>query len=88
MKITDGKKTVEIHINTWDGSNWGPDWAEDYFDAGSLPYDEETGIYTVQDVDYCIDMANGTDSEGACCKWNEEGDCVPDDNVCVDVTEL
>lgn len=58
MKITDGKKTVEITMKIWDGSNWGPRWEKDFFEAGGLPYDEETDAYTVQDVDYCVDQAN------------------------------
>lgn len=57
MKITDGKKTVEIRIQKWNGSGYDPDWSNDYFTAGSLPYDEETDTYAVDDVDYCIDMA-------------------------------
>jgi hypothetical protein len=57
MKITDGTKTVEIRIQKWNGSGYDPDWSNDYFSAGSLPYDEETDTYTVDDVDYCIDMA-------------------------------
>lgn len=88
MKITDGKKTVEIKIQRWNGNGYEPDWSNDYFDAGSLPYDEETGVYTVPDVDYCIDMANGTDAEGARCKIDEFGDCIPDEDVVVSVEEL
>lgn len=57
MKITDGTKTVEIRIQKWNGSGYDPDWSNDYFSAGSLPYDGETDTYTVDDVDYCIDMA-------------------------------
>lgn len=51
MKLTDGKKTVEIKIQRWNGSGYDPDWSADYFNAGSLPYDEETDTYTVEDVD-------------------------------------
>lgn len=57
MKITDGTKTVEIRIQKWNDSGYDPDWSNDYFSAGSLPYDAETDTYTVDDVDYCIDMA-------------------------------
>lgn len=57
MKITDGSKTVEIMIKRWEGNGYGPDWSSDYFEAGSLPYDEETDTYRVDDVDYCIDFA-------------------------------
>lgn len=47
MKITDGKRTVEINIMTWNGTGYGPDWAGEYFNAGALPYDEENDAYTV-----------------------------------------
>lgn len=57
MKITDGKKTVEIRIQKWNGSGYDPDWSIDYFSAVSLPYDEETDTYTVYDVDDSIDTA-------------------------------
>lgn len=35
MKITDGKRTVEINIMTWNGTGYGPDWAGEYFNAGA-----------------------------------------------------
>lgn len=60
MKLTDGKKTIDIQMKVWDkyDGGYGPDWSQDFFDAGCLPYDDETGAYTVQDVDYCIEQAN------------------------------
>lgn len=30
MKITDGKRTVEINIMTWNGTGYGPDWAGEW----------------------------------------------------------
>ena len=57
MKITDGKKTVEITMHTWEHDSMSPDWSNDFFEAGGLPYDDETGTYTVEDVDYCIEQA-------------------------------
>lgn len=57
MKITDGKKTVSIRMMVWEGSGYSPDWSQDFFEAGSLPYNEDTDTYTVDDVDYCIDQA-------------------------------
>lgn len=57
MKITDGKKTVSIRMMVREGSGYSPDWSQDFFDAGSLPYDDETDTYTVEDVDYCIEQA-------------------------------
>lgn len=63
MKITDGKRTVEIRMMIWQETGFSPDWSNDYFDAGQLPYDDETAVYTVQDVEYCIDAAREWESE-------------------------
>ena len=57
MKITDGKKTVNIRMAIWEGTGYSPDWSADFFCAGGLPYDDETDTYTVPDVDYCIEQA-------------------------------
>lgn len=65
MKITDGKKTVEIRMMVWEGSGYSPDWSLDFFNAGGLPYDDNTDVYIVEDVDYCIDQAmDWKDSKG------------------------
>mgnify|MGYP005927425245 CR=1 FL=1 len=89
MKITDGKRTVEITIHRWNGSGYDPDQSLDYFGAGCLPYDEETDTYTVEDVDYCIDIAqNGGEDEGARWVINSDGEAVIDPNVVVDVTDV
>lgn len=58
MKMTDGKKTIYITICKWNGSGYTPDWSNDFFEAGSLPYDDEKDVYVVADVDYCVDQAN------------------------------
>lgn len=84
MKITDGTKTVEIKIQRWNGSGYDPDWSIDYFGAGSLPYDEETDTYRVEDVDYCIDMAQTE----ARMTVNEDGDDVIDEDMMVFVDEI
>lgn len=57
-RFTDGKKTVEITMKVWEDGQYSPGWEKDFFDVGSLPYDEETDTYTVQDVDYIIDQAD------------------------------
>ena len=88
MKLTDGRKTVEITIRDWSENSYGEDWSQEYFSAGSLPYDEEADAYLVPDVDYCVDMAMSEDEGGARCKYDEDGNFVPDDCVIVDVTEL
>lgn len=73
MKLTDGKRTVKITMHTFDGTDLGPDWSQDFFEAGCLPYDDETDAYFVKDVDYCIDMAED---------WKHgRGDFAEDDEV-------
>lgn len=54
MMMTDGRRTVEIEMRTWDGNNYSPDWSVDFFSA---PYDEEKEMYVVEDVGYCIEQA-------------------------------
>lgn len=89
MKITDGKKPAEIRIQLWTGSGYDPDWSNDYFNAGNLPYNADADTYTVADVDYCIDMANAADEDGACCTYDaESGELVRDEDMCVFGTEL
>lgn len=63
-------------------------WSADYFDAGSLPYDEETDTFTVEDVDYCIETANKSNEDGACGKYDEDGNLVRDEDMFVFVEEL
>lgn len=56
MKLTDGKRTVDIIMMEWDGNRWNPDWSMDFFAAGKLANDE-TGASIVEDVYYCIEQA-------------------------------
>lgn len=58
-KLTDGKKTVDIEMKLWKGfcSGYDPDWSNDFFEVGQLPYDEEKDAYIVEDVDYCVEQA-------------------------------
>lgn len=58
MKLTDGKRTVEITMAVWKGEEWGEDWSMDFFEAGNLECNEETNIYTVESVEECIEQAN------------------------------
>ena len=53
MKLTDGKKTVEIELK----NDNGIDWSAEFFEAGALEYDEAQDTYMVDDVQYCIDQA-------------------------------
>lgn len=65
MKMTDGKKTVEITMKVWDNflGSYGPDFSYDFFDAGALPFADDQETYIVSDVDYCIDQAEEWESE-------------------------
>lgn len=61
-RLTDGKKTVEITMRTWENGNYTPDWSNDFFSVGSLKMDWEKDAYIVDDVDYCVEYA---------CEWEE-----------------
>lgn len=65
MKMTDGKKTVDITMKVWNDFNTGysPDWSNDFFNAGILPYDEDEDLHIVDDVDYCIEQAEEWEAE-------------------------
>ena len=65
MKMTDGKKTVAITMKVWNDFNTGysPDWSNDFFNAGILPYDEDEDFFIVDDVDYCIEQAEEWEAE-------------------------
>lgn len=84
-RLTDGKRTVEITITEWNGSGYTPDWSSEFFSVGSLPYDEESDAYVVEDVDYCIEQAND---------WqNGVGDFLEDEEIdvsdrCVTVDDV
>lgn len=75
MKLTNGKKAINIQMMVWDSitdSGYSPDWSSDFFEAGSLPYNADTDTYTVSDINYCIEQAND---------WkNGVGDFYYDDN--------
>lgn len=91
MIICDGERAVDIRIKKWNGSGYDPDWSQDYFTASCMPrYETVEGdlVYKVNDVQSYIDAAESTDEDGACCKWDENGDAVPDEDMCVFVEEL
>lgn len=55
MKLTDGKRTVEIEMLTWDDNKEryvGADYAPYFFDGVGCE-----GAMQVEDVDYCIGQA-------------------------------
>lgn len=39
MKMTDGCKTINITMREWNGSGYGPDFSQDFFDGAR--YDHE-----------------------------------------------
>lgn len=59
MKLTDGKKTVEIKMYYYDGKSGslGADWSGEILYDGRMEIDEEAEAYVVDDVDYCVDYA-------------------------------
>lgn len=63
-RFYDGKKILTISMTD---TNNGNDWEYDFFDAGTLEYNEELNAHKVDDVDYLIDYAteyaNGTNTD-------------------------
>lgn len=47
-RLTDGKKTAEIEMMVWEDNGYTPDWSGDFFETGSLEYDEELEAYKVK----------------------------------------
>lgn len=52
-----GRK-ANVTMKIWDRYGWSPDWSNDFFEAGSLEYDEDDETCLVDDIDYCIEQAN------------------------------
>jgi hypothetical protein len=50
--LVDNNKAVEISIREWDEENtqYGPDWAADFFEVGSLPQIPNLSDYTDADL--------------------------------------
>lgn len=85
-RLIDNNKAVEISIREWDEENsqYGPDWAADFFEVGGLKTVEGPELaYIVDDVDYCIEYAN--DMVAGVGDFAADG---PQPNQVVDVTEL
>lgn len=81
MKMTDGHKTITITMQEWNGSGYGPDFSQDFFEGARYDYEQE--CYVVQDVDYCVDQA--LDYK------NGRGDfsgCEPNDNLDISVITI
>lgn len=86
MRLTDGKKIVDVQIRRWiEGFGYGPDWSHDFFGTDESVYDAELEAYVVYDLEYCIDYAR----EEARVKYDAEfGICMPDEDVHVIVEEV
>lgn len=58
-KLFDETRTVEITMREWDNryNEVGLDWSRDFFEVGTLEYDEERDAYRVNDVAYCVECA-------------------------------
>lgn len=68
---------AEITMHQWEGDKtsgrWSSDLSHDFFEWGSLTHFPDTDIAIVDDIDYCIDMAND---------WmNRTGDYADDDST-------
>ncbi len=84
MKMTDGKKLVEVTMKIWDGSGYGPDWANEFFETAGLEFDGEVGAFMVNDVDYCIEQMEDWKN----CTNDYIDDEDPDGNRYVDAVTL
>ena len=51
--IDNNGKIAEITL-----TNNGYEWQDEFFNVGSLSYNEDSDAYEVEDVDYLIDQAN------------------------------
>lgn len=74
MKLTDGKKTVEIEMYDWDFfAKREYEFSADFFTG--LSKQDESGAYIVDDVDYCIDYARDWENQrGDFCGESEESE--------------
>ena len=85
MKLTDGKRLVDIKLKVWNGEQWGLDWSNEFYDNPE-GYDRVLNVSIVKDVDYCIEQANDwKNSQG---DFYTDENCVPAEDYMVDVTEL
>lgn len=78
MNLICGNRLTEITMQTRNE----PDWSQDFFNAGTLRYDDTVEAFEVEDIDYCIEQAQD---------WkNGEGDYYGEDTTGrnIDVTEL
>lgn len=65
MYLTDRTRIIKIEMRVWKDGGYMPDWSNDFFESGCLPYDEDIDASVVDDVDYCIEQAQ---------EWEDESD--------------
>lgn len=84
-RLVSGNRIVEITMQTWTGTEYTPDWSNDFFNVGALKYDKDLEAYEAEDIDYCIEQAED---------WkNKKGDFYGEEDVdgverSVDVDEI
>lgn len=85
MRLTDGKRIVDIQIRRWiEGSGYGPDFSHDFFGSDEVEYDAKKEAWVVEDLDYCINLAHAE----ACVKYDAELDLyIPDESIHIIVQE-
>lgn len=107
MYLTDRTRLIKIEMQVWGwkGSDgFSPDWSNDFFESGCLPYDGELDAYEVEDIDYCIEQAQEweDEDENNFVSWRElvipikledghilrEGDWISDGNRIVEVQRI
>ena len=74
MLLKDKFSEVRITMRMWDYCEWSPDFSNDFFNAGTLPTENDDDgdiCYIVPDVRYCIEQAQDWE--------NSRGDFYDDD---------
>ena len=60
VRLTDKTgRVLEIKMQMWDEERPGytPDFSQDFFESGNLPYNVDLDAYEVDDIAYCLDQA-------------------------------
>lgn len=57
MKLTDGKRTIEIECQEWNGSGYNPDYSNYFLESTEYELVEDTDMYYEEDLDELIEWA-------------------------------
>lgn len=60
MRLTDKTgRVLIIEMQVWDGGRpaFPPDFSQDFFESGNLPYNVDLDAYEVDDIEYCLNQA-------------------------------